>query len=144
MRERRWIVASVVLFIAAAVLLPLAGPSSLDLAQVWRRQDPDWSIFLHLRLSRTLLGLFAGAALALGGSLFQAMLRDSLATPYTLGVSTGASLGAVIAIASGISWIPAVPPTWIGALIGATVVLAIVGGVTASDGHVSQIGRAHV
>ena len=63
------------------------------------RQEPDWSILTNLRLSRTLLGLFAGGALALAGSLFQSMLRDALATPYTLGVSTGASLGAVLAIA---------------------------------------------
>ena len=68
---------------------------ALDLGQVWSRQDPDWSILTNLRLSRTLLGLFAGGALALAGSLFQSMLRDALATPYTLGVSTGASLGAV-------------------------------------------------
>ena len=57
---------------------------------------------MQLRLSRTLLGLFAGAALGLAGSVFQTMLRDTLATPYTLGVSTGASLGAVIAI--GLNW----------------------------------------
>ena len=63
------------------------------------RQEPDWSILTRLRASRTLLGLVAGGALALAGSLFQSMLRDALATPYTLGVSTGASLGAVLAIA---------------------------------------------
>ena len=68
------------------------------LERVWQRQEPDWSILDQLRLSRTLLGLFAGGALALAGSLFQSMLRDALATPYTLGVSTGASLGAVVAI----------------------------------------------
>ena len=44
-------------------------------------------------------GLLAGGALALGGGLFQAMLRDSLATPYTLGVSAGAALGAVVVLA---------------------------------------------
>ena len=79
--------------------MPLVGPSALDWDRVWQRQDPDWAILTNLRLSRTLLGLFAGGALALAGSLFQSMLRDALATPYTLGVSTGAALGAVIAIA---------------------------------------------
>ena len=76
-----------------------SGRVALDWGRVWQRQDPDWSILTKLRLSRTLLGLFAGGALALAGSLFQSMLRDALATPYTLGVSTGASLGAVLAIA---------------------------------------------
>ena len=74
---------------ARPLLLPFLGPSPLDLSRVWTRQEPDWSIFVQLRLSRTLLGLFAGAALALGGSVFQAMLRDALATPDTLGVSLG-------------------------------------------------------
>jgi iron complex transport system permease protein len=117
---------SVAAFVAAALLLPLVGPSPLDFGRLWHRQEPDWSIFVQLRLTRTLLGLFAGAALALGGSLFQAMLRDSLATPYTLGVSTGASLGAVIVIAAGWTGTLAVPPAWIGALAGAAAVLAIV------------------
>jgi iron complex transport system permease protein len=85
---------------------------------------------VQLRVSRTLLGLFAGAALSLGGALFQAMLRDSLATPYTLGVSTGASLGAVIAIAAGWSTVGGLPPTWIGALAGGILTLAFVVGVT--------------
>jgi len=97
----RWVAASALTFCAAAVLLPFLGPSPLDLARVWSRQEPDWSIFVQLRLSRTLLGLFSGAALALGGSVFQAMLRDALATPDMLGVSAGASLGAVAAIALG-------------------------------------------
>jgi iron complex transport system permease protein len=104
---------------------------------VWRRQDPDWSIFLQLRVSRTLLGLFAGAALSLGGSLFQLMLRDSLATPYTLGVSTGASLGAVIAIAQGWTGYAALPPTWLGALMGGAAALALVVGATATHDGVS-------
>ena len=98
----RWVWLSAAAFIAAAILLPFAGPSPLDLSRVLAREAPDWSILVQLRLSRTLLGLFAGAALALGGCVFQSMLRDALATPYTLGVSTGASLGAVVAIAAGL------------------------------------------
>ena len=81
------------------------------LSRVCARDAPDWSILVQLRLSRTLLGLFAGAALALGGCVFQAMLRDALATPYTLGVSTGASLGAVIAIGLGWDASAACPPS---------------------------------
>lgn len=125
-RERRWILLSAGTFAAAAVLLPFVGPSPLDLTRVWNREAPDWSILVHLRLSRVLLGLFAGAALALGGCVFQAMLRDALATPYTLGVSTGASLGAVLAIA--LNWHVAggVPAIWVGALAGAAFVLIFV------------------
>jgi iron complex transport system permease protein len=54
------------------------------------------------------------------------MLRDALATPYTLGVSAGASLGAVVAIAAGWTTIVGIPSTWVGALAGALVVLVVV------------------
>lgn len=134
---RRWIAASATAFLLAAVLLPFVGPSPLDLSRVWRREAPDWSILVHLRLSRTLLGLFAGAALALGGSVFQTMLRDALATPYTLGVSTGASLGAVTAIALGWDGVGGVPAVWAGALAGAAAVLLLVIGATARQREVS-------
>jgi iron complex transport system permease protein len=128
--SRAWLVLAALAFVVAALMLPFVGPSALDLRAVARRQEPDWSIFVQLRVSRTLLGLFAGGALSLGGALFQAMLRDSLATPYTLGVSTGASLGAVIAISAGWNSIGSIPPSWIGALLGGGLTLALVVGVT--------------
>jgi iron complex transport system permease protein len=64
--------------------------------------ERDRYIFFELRLPRVLLGLFCGAGLAVAGVVMQAMLRNPLATPYTLGVSTGAALGVVIAIAAGV------------------------------------------
>jgi iron complex transport system permease protein len=124
-----WVTGSATLFLLSAAVLPFAGPSPLDLSRVWSRDAPDWSILVHLRLSRTLLGLFAGAALGLAGSLFQTMLRDTLATPYTLGVSTGASLGAVVAIA--VPWqAGGVWSVWLGALVGGALVLVMVTGAT--------------
>jgi iron complex transport system permease protein len=54
------------------------------------------------------------------------MLRDALATPYTLGISAGASLGAVAVIAAGWESALGIPATWIGALAGAFGVLALV------------------
>jgi iron complex transport system permease protein len=131
---------SAVVFVAAALILPFVGPAPLDMSRVWAREAPDWSILVQLRLSRTLLGLFAGAALALGGSLFQSMLRDALATPYTLGVSTGASLGAVVAIAFGWDAVGGVPAVWAGALAGAAAVLVFVVGATARQRELSPFG----
>jgi iron complex transport system permease protein len=122
----RWIIGSAALFLLAALLLPLFGPRALDWQRVWQRQEPDWSILTNLRLSRTLLGLFAGGALALAGSLFQSMLRDALATPYTLGVSTGASLGAVVAISLDWQVKGGIVGIWAGALIGAGLILFVV------------------
>lgn len=56
------------------------------------------SIVLELRLPRVLLAALTGAALAMSGAVFQAMLRNPLADPYILGVSSGAALGAVLSM----------------------------------------------
>ncbi len=122
----RWIATFGAAFVLAALLLPLVGPFALDLSRVRARLEPDWSIFMQLRVSRTLLGLFAGGALSLAGTLFQAMLRDALATPYTLGISAGASLGAVVAIWLDWQQIAGLPAVWIASLAGAALVLAVV------------------
>src|SRR5262245_47895516 len=135
-----WLGGSALVFVVAGLLLPFVGPSTLDWNRVWHRQDPDWSILVDLRLSRTLLGLFAGGALALAGALFQSMLRDALATPYTLGVSTGASLGAVLAIALDWHLVAGVAGVWAGALLGAGVVLLLVVGAATRDRHLSASG----
>lgn len=73
---------------------------------------PDWSvsseqIIIQVRLPRVLLGLLVGASLALAGSAFQGVLRNPLADPYTLGVSSGAAVGAAVLIFFGwqFSWI---------------------------------------
>jgi iron complex transport system permease protein len=123
---RHSIALSLAVFLLAALLLPWVGAGPISLARVWRHQAPDYEILLQLRLSRTLLALVAGGALSLAGTLFQAMLRDALATPYTLGISAGASLGAVAVIAIGWETFLGIPMTWIGALSGAFGVLILV------------------
>jgi iron complex transport system permease protein len=128
------------LFLVAAAVLPFVGPTKLDFANVWARQEPDWSILTRLRTSRTMLGLVAGGALALAGSLFQSMLRDALATPYTLGVSTGASLGAVVAIAADWHLAAGVIGVWAGAITGASIVLVVVMGAATRQRQLSVSG----
>lgn len=61
------------------------------------------SIVWLLRLPRVLLAFFAGGCLAMSGAVCQSILRNPLASPYILGVSSGASLGAGIIIISGIT-----------------------------------------
>ncbi len=113
-------------FVAAAVLLPWIGAGPINLYRVLGHEAPDYAILMELRVSRTLLALLAGGALSLAGALFQAMLRDALATPYTLGISAGASLGAVAVIAAGWETILGLPTIWIGSITGAFAVLALV------------------
>jgi iron complex transport system permease protein len=61
--------------------------------------DPMYSnIVMNIRLPRVLLAGFVGASLAIAGAAFQGLLRNPLADPYTLGVSSGASVGAVLAL----------------------------------------------
>lgn len=134
-----WVWVSVVVFLLAALLLPWVGSGSISMERVMARQSPDYPIFVQLRVSRTLLGLLAGGALALTGGLFQSMLRDSLATPYTLGVSAGAALGAVLTLALDLDSILGFPASWVGALFGATAVVVIVAGAAWKHGQLSGV-----
>lgn len=127
-------------FCLTAMVLPWVGPGPVHVRETLHLHSMDSYIFLQLRVTRTLLGLFAGGALSLAGTLFQAVLRDPLATPYTLGVSTGASLGAVIAISLGWTVVLGIPATWIGALAGAAAVLLVVMGVAARQRRISAFG----
>lgn len=61
------------------------------------------SIILNIRFPRVLLAMLVGASLSLAGAAFQGFLKNPLADPYTLGVSSGAALGAVTVIYFGIS-----------------------------------------
>ncbi len=91
------------LTIAACLLAPLAGSTHISLSRVFDRSIPyadniDAQIFFVARLPRVLAAALVGSALALAGVVFQALLRNPLASPDTLGVSAGASLGAMLAI----------------------------------------------
>jgi iron complex transport system permease protein len=71
----------------------LFGMISLD------QIDPMFSsIVLNIRLPRVILAGLVGASLAIAGAAFQGLLRNPLADPYTLGVSSGASVGAVVTL----------------------------------------------
>jgi len=67
-------------------------------------ENPDHEIFVRVRLPRIILACLVGAALACSGVVFQALLRNPLADPYILGISSGAGLGAIIAVVGGMSW----------------------------------------
>jgi iron complex transport system permease protein len=86
------------LWIATLVGAPLVGSQTVSLADVFHGEPTAVSIFWQLRLPRVLLALLGGAALAVSGLGFQTLFRNPLAEPYTLGVSGGAALGAVLAL----------------------------------------------
>jgi len=89
--------------LGACTLAPLVGSTPVSLRRVFDRsipfaENPDAQIFFVARLPRTVAAALVGSALATAGVVFQALLRNPLATPFTLGVSAGAALGAMLAI----------------------------------------------
>jgi iron complex transport system permease protein len=95
-------------------------------------------IVLGLRLPRVLLGVLVGGGLAIAGATFQALLRNPLAEPYILGISGGASVGAVLVLAFG--W--AAAGSWalpLAAFAGAIVAIAMVFGVATSTGRAMDV-----
>jgi len=66
--------------------------------------NPDFEILIRVRVPRIILAAIVGAALAGAGVTFQAVLRNPLADPYILGISSGAGLGAMLAVLSGVNW----------------------------------------
>ncbi len=90
-----------VVWLVALVVAALLGEHSLDWSRLLESSSPDAVIFWHIRVPRVLLALLAGGALAAAGVAFQTLFRNPLAEPYTLGVASGAALGAVAAIELG-------------------------------------------
>lgn len=84
------------------------------------------TLIWELRIPRIIRAVIVGASLAVCGVAFQAVLRNPLAEPYTLGVSAGGALGATIAIMLGLSGLPMVGLCFTGCLmsIGAVIVMS--------------------
>jgi ABC-type Fe3+-siderophore transport system permease subunit len=118
------------LVIAVIVCLTLglsAGAVPLTPAEVWAGLwSPDAgasAIVRDLRAPRVILAFLVGGSLAICGAALQAMIRNPLAEPYLLGLSSGAGLGAVIAIASRAAGVWAIP---LAAFLGAIAAIALV------------------
>ncbi|WP_432138581.1 FecCD family ABC transporter permease [Streptomyces sp. bgisy154] len=90
------------LLVAVAVASVAVGAKELSVAQVWHGVFADsgtyGDVVVGERLSRTVLGLLAGAALGLAGAVLQALTRNPLADPGLLGINAGASAAVVTAI----------------------------------------------
>lgn len=85
--------------LAVFSLLPFIGSQPILVSKIISdHQSLDYEIFLNIRLPRVIFAFLVGASLSLIGAVFQALLRNDLATPYTLGVSSGGAFGAVLAL----------------------------------------------
>ena len=124
----------------SVLVLPWIGHGSMNADVIWRPQgeDVDSLIFWHIRLPRVLLALLAGIGLALGGLVFQAIFRNPLATPFTLGVAGGASLGVTLWIFFGFQFtLLGISGTSLAALSGALISIALVYGIARATGNLS-------
>jgi iron complex transport system permease protein len=121
--------------IAVLAWAPTVGSTRISLARAFDRGIPwasnvDAQIFFVARLPRVLAGALIGASLAAAGVVLQALLRNPLATPFTLGVSAGAALGAMLAIAwrmdLGLLGVSSVPvASFTGAIVATAIVYAL-------------------
>lgn len=104
-RERRLYLVLALAWLAVAVASLLIGTTGTSLAAYWGQAAGTAHPAVEtlralslLALPRLMMGMLAGASLAVAGAMFQSLFRNPLASPYTLGVSSGASLGAALAI----------------------------------------------
>lgn len=85
--------------IAVVFISPWIGLENVGWRDVFAGGDPlRGDIFWKLRFPRALVGFLAGCGLGIGGAVFQALFQNPLAEPFTLGVSSGASAGVVLAM----------------------------------------------
>ncbi len=110
---RIWLIVGVLILALIAIsYLELSwAPRKLTASEVWAvivGSDVTFNdvIVLKINAPRVALGFFVGGALGVAGAVMQAMFRNPMASPYILGLSSGASLGAAIAMLFTISFIP--------------------------------------
>ncbi|OGR94551.1 MAG: iron ABC transporter [Elusimicrobia bacterium RIFCSPLOWO2_01_FULL_64_13] len=116
---------------AALLLAPFLGTRFIAPSSVLpAASGAESRIFWSIRMPRVLLAFLVGSGLSVSGMVFQAMFRNPLATPFTLGVSSGASLGTAVYVRLGLSFsllfIPGL--TWF-AFLGALLTILIVYGI---------------
>jgi iron complex transport system permease protein len=117
--------------ILCAVIGPLLGSEKIDILRALDFSDPSADparqILFDLRIPRVILSLVVGASLALSGAAMQGLLRNPLASPYTLGVASGGTFGAALVLAFGVGATAfAVPGTVLGAFVMSLLTIGLV------------------
>ena len=137
MKRALWILFACAVLAAGVLLLAVLCGSSGCAGFATIQPDLLW----QLRLPRALLAFAVGGLLALAGALMQLLLRNPLADPYVLGVSSGAATGAMIAILLA----PAAAGLWgthLGAFTGALLALGLLFGLTRNSGNTNPSNNA--
>ena len=82
--------------ILVLIICPIFGYTDIAIKEIFNTDTQANFIFWQLRIPRTLLCWLCGGGLAIGGMAFQALFRNDLASPFTLGISSGAALGVAV------------------------------------------------
>jgi iron complex transport system permease protein len=114
-RRRQLLLGTLLVLLCLSLLLDIStGPASYPLADVVRaiaspsRADTQLTVIVwSIRMPSALMAVAVGVALAIAGGQMQTILNNPLASPYTLGISAGASFGAALTLAFGITVVPA-------------------------------------
>ena len=115
--QRNVYIVLVVMVVAVLSASIAVGTGDVPFSVTWR----------NLSLPRLIMGMLAGASLAMVGAMFQALFRNPLASPYTLGVSSGASLAAAVTITfAGTGLWYGLPKVAVAAFAGALICVTIV------------------
>ncbi|MGR6999769.1 FecCD family ABC transporter permease [Yinghuangia aomiensis] len=104
LRRTGFLVAALLVLVVAAFLSLAVGSRHVSLGTVWSAllhggDSPDAVVVRSMRVPRTVVGIAVGAALGLAGTVMQGLTRNPIAEPGILGISTGAAVGVVTAIA---------------------------------------------
>jgi iron complex transport system permease protein len=150
-RYKLLIVAMVVILLISLTLAVMIGPVPIPPLRVWQialsqvfpNITGDWTqaqvqIVWLIRFPRVLLAFFVGAGLSVVGVIMQALVRNPLADPFILGISSGASVGAVLVILFGIFSFFGVYALSFGAFLGALLAFFVVFFLARRQGHLSS------
>lgn len=126
-RAARWSLAGATALLVALIFVSLAvGDFALSPTRLWsgllQRDEIAATVIYQIRLPRVIIAVLVGSALSGGGLVMQAYFRNGLASPGLLGVSSGGSAGAVVAIAAG----------WASASLSVLPIAAIIGALLAT------------
>jgi iron complex transport system permease protein len=129
--------------VGVGLMCLMFGARTLSVQELWSAMMPTGTaehtvghiIVWQIRLPRIVMGLLIGASLSVTGAALQALVRNPLADPYVLGVSSGAALGATLGLALGFGSFAGGVGVPLAAFLGAAVTILVVYGIAASQGR---------
>lgn len=132
------IAVTILVSIIFLILSPFIGIDFITISDILNKDTTESFIFYNTRLPRVLVSFAVGGILSVSGLVFQSIFKNPIATPYTLGVASGASLGAAIYFFIGISFFSSFIGSTLAAMVGAIAVIFVVYMLSLSSGKMNN------